>query len=74
LKKLKELKKKKLNSGQALVEYVLVLVISVSIAYGFNSFFRQIIGQGILKFNAVLESELRSSEFRSPEPYQIWSN
>lgn len=57
-----------------MVEYVLLLCIAASLAIGFNTFFRQAVGFGILRFNAVLESELRSGEFENPSTVGMWEN
>lgn len=65
---------KKSKSGQALIEYSLLVALSVSLAIGFLSTFQNIIETGILSFNAVLESELRTGEFQSPRNVDIWEN
>ena len=57
---------KKSKSGQALIEYSLLVALSVSLAVGFLSTFQNIIETGILSFNAVLESELRTGEYQNP--------
>lgn len=65
-------RKKKNTSGQALVEYALLLMIAAGLAVGFYRFFFGRMQAGILTFNAVLESELRTGEF--PSKIAIWEN
>ena len=66
--------KKSTNSGQALIEYVLLLSVAVSLALAFTSFFTRAMHSGVLKFNAVLESELRTGEFQNPTNVGTWEN
>ena len=73
-KKCHAVRRAKSQSGQALVEYVLLLSIAVSLALAFNSFFTRSMHAGVLKFNAVLESELRTGEFQSPSNVSTWEN
>ncbi len=54
---------KKNNSGQALLEYVLLLSLAAGLAAAINGGFIRIIGTGITSFNAVLENELTSGNF-----------
>ncbi len=63
---------KKNQKAQALIEYVLLLAISAGIAVGLSGTFNNFIRKGIRKFNAVLESELRTGEFN--ENVRSWEN
>lgn len=63
---------KKNKQAQALIEYVLLLTFSAAIAIGLFGTFNSAIRTGIKKFNAVLESELRSGEY--PEQISQWEN
>ena len=65
---------KSTQSGQALIEYVLLLSVAVSLALAFNSFFTRAMHSGVLKFNAVLESELRTGQFETPSNVATWEN
>ncbi len=56
------------------MEYTLLLLMAVILAMGFLTTFQSIISKGIFKFNAVLESELRTGEHQNPTPVQIWEN
>lgn len=70
---LQSLKIQSRKSGQALIEYALLISIAASLALAFTGFFTRSIGQGIQRFNAVLESELRSSGYRGAG-VEIWEN
>ncbi len=62
-------------SGQALVEYVLLIAIAVSISVTLLSTFTNLINrQGVPRFNAVLESELRTSSLPRSEHVTLWEN
>ena len=63
---------KKKQKAQALVEYVLLIMISAGIAVALSATFNNIVRTGIRKFNAVFESELRTGEYR--ENVGQWEN
>lgn len=65
-------KKSHLNSGQALLEYVLLLSLVAAIAIGFRSSFGVFMSTGITRFNAQLEKELTSAGFA--EAKSLWEN
>jgi len=61
--------------GQALVEYVLLIGIAASVSLGFMFTFKDFMQQGILKFNAVLERDLRTGSYPDAGgPVGIWDN
>lgn len=60
--------------GQALLEYVLLLSMAAVISVGFLASFRQIMGQGLIGFNAVLEKELQTGGIREVDNGQIYNN
>lgn len=51
------------QAGQALVEYALLLVISVSLAISIQGFFNGALNESIFGFNAQLEKDLRTGGF-----------
>lgn len=65
-------KKKSFERGQALTEYVLLLVLAAGISITFFSAFNGIMQNGFTRFNAVLESELRVGGFQ--ENIIMWEN
>jgi hypothetical protein len=48
------------KSGQALTEYVLLLAVAATLSLGLATSFQRVTQFGFAKFNAVLESELRT--------------
>ena len=63
---------KNTQSGQALTEYVLLLVLAAGISISFFSVFNGVLQNGFTRFNAVLESELRVGGFA--ENATMWNN
>lgn len=64
--------KKKSTSGQALIEYALLLAIAAGVSLSFTSFFSNATKNGIFVFNAVLEKELATGSFANK--LNIWQN
>ena len=62
------------KKGQALVEYVILLSIAATISLTFFATFNRLIQEGIQRFNAVFESELRTGELNGTEHLDIWKN
>ncbi len=61
--------------GQALLEYVLLLVILSGISLTILNVFNTSLSNGILRFNAVLEKELRTGNSNIyPESATGWKN
>lgn len=62
------------KKGQALVEYVLLIGLAASISVAFMMSFKDFMQDGIRKFNAVLERDLRTgSSVRGGNP-GVWDN
>jgi|GEM_PF-1974510 len=58
--------------GQALTEYVLLLVLAAGVSITFFTVFNGFLQNGFTRFNAVLESEIRVGGF--PENRVMWEN
>lgn len=65
--------KTKSQSGQALTEYILLLVLTAGISISLFSMFNGFIQNGFTRFNAVLESELRVGG-TADENLGMWNN
>jgi type II secretory pathway component PulJ len=70
----KKTKKQNAKKGQALIEYVLLLVIMSAFSLSIYKVFNDIIRKGILKYNAVLELNLRTGGYTNPPPKSVWEN
>jgi hypothetical protein len=67
--------KKYNQDGQALIEYVLLIAVIAGMAMSFAAIFSQIINvQGIPRFNAILESELRTTSLPAQQHVKLWEN
>jgi Flp pilus assembly pilin Flp len=67
-------KQRSTQSGQALIEYALLLVISVSLAITIQSFFNGALNESIYGFNAQLEKDLRTGGFPESANGSGWEN
>jgi hypothetical protein len=61
------------RSGQALMEYVLLLSAAALLSVGLATSFQKLTQFGFAKFNAVLESELRTGSF-GDRLLRAWEN
>lgn len=67
--------RKNSRRGQAVLEYVLLIVVAVTMSITFMRFFNDLINrEGIPRFNAVLESELRTTQLPNNQHLTIWQN
>ena len=64
-------KKSDLQSGQALLEYALLLAVAAILSVGFTATFKGIITQGMYTFNAVMEQELATGSYPGKD---LWEN
>lgn len=71
-KKIKTKSIKKKQSGQALTEYTVLLVVATMIALALTNSFIRITRTGMSVFAAVLERDLRTGNF--PEAVSLWQN
>lgn len=56
-------KRSDITRGQATIEYVLLLSMAALIGLTFMSSFRQMLGEGILHFNVILEREVMTGSY-----------
>ncbi len=58
------------NSGQAVLEYILLLAITVTLVVGFSKTILDTLDKGVLKFGGRLEKTLKTGR----APANVWTN
>ncbi len=64
------LKREANQRGQAVLEYILLLAVTVSLVVGFSKTILTAVDQGILKFGGRLEKTLKTGR----APANVWTN